>query len=142
MSASKDACTVIRYVAYDKTTGQIIHTHSQFDVQENRHVEIPVDKLKEMFSKEQDILRKLSENNSDNLEFLKIELASAGEPLSAAMVDPVRKVLVHKSHLALSASKRELAGDGQDTARIEIFVRDKDGDPVFDASGAVAEIAP
>jgi hypothetical protein len=127
----------IRYAAYDKATGQIIHLHSEFNVIENRFVEIPAAELTKMFGNDPEIVRRLSDNNPSNLDFIKIETTTASQPLRAARVDPIQKRLVVMPQLTVSSDKRQLAGDGQEVARIGISAVDEHGEVVTDASGTV-----
>jgi hypothetical protein len=129
--------TVIRYAGYDKPTGMIIHTHARFSVQQDRYVEIPTEELKARFSKNAEIVAKLSNRDPHNLEYIQLDPGSATKRQGPMMVDPVHGKLVAKPRLALSADKLQLAGDGQDTAKIEISVLDESGNAMSGASGAV-----
>jgi hypothetical protein len=140
----------IRYVAYDKATGQILHVHSEFNVRDEKFVEIPLEELQKTFANEPSIVSRLSTNNPNNLDFIKIETATVSQPLGAAietagttghlgavMVDPVQKKLVMKTRLTVSSDKRQLVGDGQETAKIEISAVDEQGKVLSDAAGTV-----
>jgi len=129
--------SVIRYAGYDKATGLIVHTHSLFSVPQNRFVEIPLEDLKARFSKNKEIVAKLSDRDPENLDYVKLEPTDAGEGSGPVMVDPVQRKLVPRPSLAVSADKSQLAGDGQDSAKIEIAVLDGNGNALTGASGAV-----
>jgi hypothetical protein len=137
MGNTKITGKVIRYAGFDKKTGRIVHMHSRFSVQENRFVEIPVEELTARFSKDTSIVAKLSDRDPSNLDFLKVELNDEGERLGPMQVDPVARRLVARPRLVLTADKRELVGDGQDSAKIGISVVDATGNAVPGASGAV-----
>ncbi len=123
------------YAAYDKTTGRIVHTHSRFSVPENRFVEMPIEELKKRFSSDMHVVSKLSDKDPKNLEFIKIDLGDIGPATGGLMVDTAKKKLVKRPSLALTASKREIAGDGKDTATIDIAVVDAHGKHIDGASG-------
>ena len=53
------------------------------------------------------------------------------------MVDLEKRTLVRRPHIALSAGKRELSGDGEDSTEIHLSVVDDHGRVVTHAAGAV-----
>ena len=113
----------------------------RFSVQQDRYVEIPTEELKARFSKNAEIVAKLSNRDPHNLEYIQLDPGSATKRQGPMMVDPVHGKLVAKPRLALSADKLQLAGDGQDTARIEISVLDESGNAMSGASGIAAELS-
>ena len=77
MSSTDTGAEVIRYVGYDTRTGQIVHTHAQFSVPENRYVEVPADQLKARFSADPGIVDRLTDGDAGNLDFIKAESRGA-----------------------------------------------------------------
>jgi hypothetical protein len=136
-STNTGAEETVRYVGYDTTTGRIVHTHAQFSVAENRYVEVPPDQLKAAFAADPGITAGLSGGDAGNLDYLKADTTSAGEPLGALMVDTVNHRLVARPRLALSAERTELAGDGQDSVQLAITVTGADGQVIEGAGGTV-----
>ncbi|HTV91914.1 MAG TPA: Ig-like domain-containing protein [Verrucomicrobiae bacterium] len=126
----------LRYAGYDIKTGQIVHTHSRFSVAENRYVEIPIDELKARFSTEPFIVSKLTGQDPKNLDFVAVTDGggSAGIPL---MVDTAQRKLVPRPSLQLTTKKPRFAGDGTDSAQIDIAVVDRHGKTIGSAGGKV-----
>ena len=128
---------VIQYAGYDKTTGRIVHTHTRFSVQENRYVEIPIDELRRMFSNDGQVLGRVTNRDPNNLDYLKVELPESGRNFGPMMVDHAHRKLVPRSSLKLHTNKREIAGDGQDSADIEMSVVDPEGKVIESYAGAI-----
>jgi hypothetical protein len=124
-------------VGYDIKTGRIVHTHAQFNVKENRYVEVAVDELMASFSADPGIVAKLSDGDPSNLSFIRADGAQADGRLTSLMVDPASGRLVTRPRLAMSAQKKEIAGDGQDSVDIDISVVGEDGQVIEGASGTV-----
>ncbi len=127
-----DSTTHVRpavwYVAFDKRTGHILHTHSRFSVEANQHVEVPEDDLRGMLLKDPSLLTDLTDQDSANLDILKVGPHDAVPgPGSAMMVDVAHRKIVQKPTLVLTADKREIAGDGWDSATIEIRAVNSEG---------------
>jgi hypothetical protein len=125
---------VIRYVGYDTKTGRIVHTHSQLNVQDGRHADIPADELVAQFSADPVIVERVTDHDPANLAYIRADDALDGSQL---MVDTASRRLVPQPRLVLSADKTELAGDGQDSARLSIQLVGGDGQPVGEADGLV-----
>lgn len=134
MSSPDTEAEVIRYVGYDTRTGQIVHTHAQFSVPENRYVEVPAEQLKARFSADPGIVARLSDGDAGHLDFIK---ADADRPLASLMVDTASRRLVTRPRLVLAADRTELAGDGQDSVALGITVVGEDGQVIEDAGGTV-----
>jgi len=137
MPASAETQRVIRYVVYSKTTGQIIHTHSQSSVEDEEYAEVPIEEVRAMLSTTLDFVRQLNNLAPDDIDVLKVELDDPGSKLGAMMVDPRQLKLIPRPSLALSADKGELVGDGQDSTLIEIVLADADGRPMDGAAAAL-----
>jgi hypothetical protein len=121
MTRSTQPRPTIRYVAFDNRTGRILQTHSRISASTRQYVEVPVDELRRMLAKDSSLLAKLTDKDPANLDILKIESHDeAPVPGEAAMVDVVRRRIVRSPMLTLTADKREVSGDGQDSATIEI----------------------
>ena len=128
---------ILRYAGYDKKTGQIIHTHSRFSVAENRFVEIPIDELVARFSTDPDIVARLTDRDSKNLDFIKVSTSEHDQSQGPMMVDPTHRKLVPRPSLRLTTKKTQLAGDGKDSTEIEISAVDGHGKHQNDVSGEV-----
>jgi hypothetical protein len=117
------------YVAFDKRTGRILHTHSRFSVEANRHVEVPEEDLRQMLANDASLLAGLTDQDLANLDILKVGPHDA-VPGSGGqiMVDVAHRRIVPKPRLVLAADKREIVGDGYDSATIEIRAVDADGE--------------
>ena len=113
----------IQYVVFDKKTGRILQTQSRFSVEQNQDVEIPMEELKATLAKDPYVLQRLTDHDAGNLDILKSETKETGRGLhSPTMVDVKHMKIVAKPKLVLSAGKKEIVGDGQDSTEIEIKV--------------------
>jgi len=130
--------TTIQYVVFDRKTGRILHTHSRYDVAKNEDVEIPINELKEVLAKDSVILERLTNHDAANLDIIKTSPQQTGINIAAdVMVDVHKKMLVQKPRLSLKTDKRELTGDGRDTAKIVIQAVDAEGSAVRNCSGKI-----
>jgi hypothetical protein len=123
-------------VVFDKRTGRVLHTHSRFSVKENRYVAIPADELKKSLASDRSIADALTDQNPDNLEVIEIGPQATDHGI-AVMVDVARQAVVPLPIISLTADKQEILGNGQDSARIDIEVKDAGGNPVSNFSGRV-----
>jgi hypothetical protein len=137
MSSPDNGPEAMHYVGYDTKTGRIVHTHAQFNVMENRYVEVPSDELKASFAADPGIVAKLTDGDASNLDFIRVDGAAADGRLAPQMVDTASRRLVPRPRLVLSADKKEIAGDGQDSVDINVQVTGEDGQAVGGAAGAV-----
>jgi len=121
----QQAAPAIQYVVFDKTTGQIVRTHSHFSVEKNAYVEVPPAELKKALALDSSV------GDPANLDIIKIE---GKDPLAVrlgvAKVDLKTRVLVEKPSLSVTADKTEIAGDGKESATITIQAVGADGKPV------------
>jgi hypothetical protein len=131
---------MIQYVGYDKTTGRIVHTHSRFSVAENRHVEIPMEELKARFSKDKWVVSRLSSQDPNNLDFIQIGSAEVQAATVPMMVDHAQRKLVPQPSLKVHSHKHVIAGDGKDSAEIEISVVDRHGKVIESSAGEIKVI--
>ena len=120
------------YIAFDKRTGRILGKHSRFSVLTNGHVQVPIDDLRKMWSKDTSLLNDLTDHDFANLEILEVGPNSSPAPGGPAMIDVARKILVAQPKLSLTADKREIEGNGEDSATITITVSGADGAPIRD----------
>jgi hypothetical protein len=131
MNITTDNVLTVQYVAFDKKTGRILNTYSRFSVEANRYVEVSNDELKELLTRCTPVIANLTDQDLANLEILKVgpddEVPRSGNPV---MVDVAHRRIVKKPKLVLAADKREIVGDGQDRATIEIRVVNAEGKPI------------
>jgi hypothetical protein len=120
----------IEYVAFDRFTGRILHTHSRFSVEHNDYVEIPADELKQVCSLDPAVLENLTDRDAGNLEFMKIGPQEFRVPGGPLMVDVSRGILVAQPKLSLTTDKREIQGDGKDNVKIGLEILSANGEPI------------
>jgi hypothetical protein len=119
------------YVAFDKRTGRVVHTHCRFSVEANKHVEVPEADLRNMLAQDASLRAGLTDQDLANLDILKVGPHDAvPHPGAGMMVDVTHRKIVPKPALVLTADKRELAGDGRDSAKIEVRAVDAHGEPL------------
>jgi hypothetical protein len=137
MHAAAEAQPGVRYAVYHKTTGRIIHAHSQSGVTGRELVEVPLEEVRAMLSTTLEIVGKINGLDPDDLDVIRVEPGGSGPGLGALLVDTGQRALVPRPNLTVSADKSELTGDGQDSVQIEIVLADADGRAVEGAAGAV-----
>ena len=126
----------LRYAGYDAKTGEIVHTHSRFNVAENRNVEIPLEELRSRFSLDPVIVERLTDRDPNNLDYIPVE-ASEIQLGRLMVVDSATRKLVPKPKLHLKATKPVIAGDGEDSTTLEISTVDASGRHLGELSGKV-----
>jgi hypothetical protein len=131
MSSSCHGSPTIQYVVFDKRSGRILHMHSRFFVEADEYLEVPLDELRAMLLRGKSVLADVTDRDLSNLDILKVgpqdEVPGPGKMV---MVDVTHRRIVQKPILELSADKRELVGDGHDSATIEIRAANADGKPL------------
>jgi hypothetical protein len=106
-------------------------------VPENRYVEVPIDELKATFSADPAIAPKLTDGDPGNLDFIRADAVHGTASLTPLMVDTANRRLVPRPRLVLSAERKEITGDGQDSLDINIQVIGEDGQAIGGAAGPV-----
>ena len=128
MNMPSHGSPTIQYIAFDKKTGRIFHTYSRFDVVKNQSVEVPIDELKETLVKDASLFAGLTDQDPANLDILKVGPNDAVPALeNAMMVDVAHRKIIQKPTLVLTADKREIVGDGRDSATIEVRAVNSEG---------------
>jgi hypothetical protein len=125
------------HLVYDKTTGRVVHRHTVYNVeQETYQASRPEEILALALQDEDFILDRVSDRDRANLAVLTVE----DVPLQSTVnvrVDTRSKKLVPRPKLRLTADKRELTGDGKDTATLKVEVVDGSGAVVKSHKGGV-----
>jgi hypothetical protein len=129
---SSGTASSTRYLAFDKYTGRVLGSHTRFSVLAKDYVQVPIDDLKKMWSKDKSLLQDLTNHDFANLEILEVGPQSSQALKGPAMVDVARKILVAQPKLSLTSDKPELEGNGEDRATITITVLNADGAPIRD----------
>lgn len=124
------------YVAYDKKTGRIVHTHrvemlESYDQREDDAAKFADEVREDAFS-----VGLLTDADPKNLEVLSLD-NDPPERRFGLRVDVRQSKLVEKPTLKLVASKSELDGDGRDQTEIEITAHRPDGSVAADIKGPI-----
>jgi len=117
----------VRYLAFDKHTGRILHTHSRFSVEKNEYTTVPLEELKGMIVSDHSIVEELTDHDPKNLDVIQVKSEEATGGEGGMMVDVAHRTLVPLPTLSVTASKKEIQGDGKDSAKIDVRVLGADG---------------
>lgn len=117
------------YIVFDNKTGRILQTHSRFNIEAQKNVEIPMEELTATFRKDRYIIDRLTGRDEANLGVLVSTGDDPGPDSSRFKVDVEKHKLVLKPVLTVTAEKTEIAGDGEDSTKIEIQAVGEDGKP-------------
>lgn len=129
----------IHYVAFDKKSGHILHTHSKVSAETGEYLDCDAEAIKAMVVQDQSIVESLTDKDVKNVDVLRV--AGTTNPLiglrGGLLVDVKEKRLVQLPWLELTTAKSELLGDGQDETKIEIEAVSAAERPVLRVAGKV-----
>lgn len=120
------------YIAYDKKTGVILHTHQGFHAETKKAMRCNLDEIKALAISDPRLVKRLSKQTAEDLDVLELLSVPADQlPLSRYfLVDPVSKSLKRKPRLRLIPEKTKLQGNGTDSLRIQINVISEKDKPI------------
>jgi hypothetical protein len=125
-----------QYVVFDRATGRILQTRSKLDADSEQFVDLPIEELKREAAADADAIGRVTGKDPANIAVVAVD-ADGPVGYTAQRVDPKTHKLVDLPRLRLTADKTELAGDGSDTATIEVQAVDAKDKPVRDVEGEV-----
>ena len=123
----------ILHVVFDRKTGRVLHRHMRFDVPNDEYVGVPADEIVKLLSHDAAIIEALTDHDIANLDVIQVPADADGD----IRVDPRKRTVEPMPRLVLLAEKTEIEGDGKDSTRIDIEVRDAKGKRIRGVGGAL-----
>ena len=129
----------IVYLVFDKSTGQILHSHTSVDAESGAFETCDLDEVKSFVVDDEISMSQVTDHDPANLDVIACTDEEDMEMLQrrSFQVDPKTKKLALKPQLRLVAKKTELNGDGKDSTSIQIDVLNASNNLMKSYNGSV-----